>query len=908
MTIRNLDALFRPGAVALIGASKRPGSLGAVLARNLLRGGFDGPVMPVNPRHRAIEGVLTYPSVGELPIVPDLAVIATPPRSVPPLVEALAARGTRAAVVITAGFGEGGSVEGAALRQAMLDAGRPSLVRIVGPNCVGVVVPEAGLNASFVHREPRPGKLAFVAQSGAILTTVLDWAAPRGIGFSHLVSLGDTADVDFADMLDYLANQPETRAILLYIEAIKHARKFMSAARAAARSKHVIVVKAGRHAESAKAAASHTGSMTGADDVYDTAFRRAGMLRVGSLEEIFAAVETLAHLGAPDGDRLAILTNGGGLGVMATDDLIDRGGRLATLAPETVAALDAVLPSTWSKGNPVDIIGDAPGSRYQAALEVLLADPEADACLVLNCPTAVASPLEAARATVAATRTVESKHAARRYGTVRKTVLTSWLGEGAVVDARALFASEGIATYDTPSQAVTAFMHMVEYRRNQAILMEAPPSIPERFTPDLAAARAVVEKALDAGRALMSEPESKELFAAYGIPVARALRAGTPTEAAARASEIAGPVVLKIRSPDISHKSDVGGVALGLVDAEATEQAAEAMLARVAKLEPEARIRGFTVQPFVRRDDAYELIVGVFEDPSFGPVLLFGHGGTAVEIRHDRALGLPPLNMHLAREMMARTRIHRQLEGFRGRPAVDLDSVALTLVKLSQMVIDLGEIVELDINPLLADAAGVIALDGRVRVEARDGAAADRLAIRPYPKELEETVTLDPDRALLLRPIRPEDEPALQSWFSSLTLEESRMRFFAPIKTLSHVTAARFTQIDYEREMALVLAEPGRAGQAALYGVVALNTDPDATRAEYSILVHHAMTGRGLGTLLMKRIVDYARSRGIGQVWGDVLRENRSMRAICGQLGFVEQADAEDPRALRVCLDLTETG
>jgi acetyltransferase len=888
MTIRNLQYLLRPKAVALIGASKRPSSIGAVVARNLLRGGFDGPVMPVNPRHRAIEGVLTYPDVASLPVTPDLAVVATPPDTVPGLVAELAGRGTRGVVVITAGFGEGGAGHGRELRQQMLDAARPALVRVVGPNCLGVIVPGVGLNASFVHRDPLPGHLAFVTQSGAIVTSVVDWAADRGVGFSHLVSLGDMADVDFGDMLDYLANDAHTRAVLLYVEAVTDARKFMSAARAAARSKHVIVVKSGRHAESARAAASHTGSLAGSDEVYDAAFRRAGMLRVQSLEELFAAVETLAHLIPPKGDRLAILTNGGGIGVMATDDLLDRHGRLAELAPETVARLDEVLPPTWSRGNPVDLIGDAPGSRYRDALEVVMTDPGVDAVLVLNCPTAVTPVTEAAEATLE----VAKKH--------RKTLLTSWVGGGTAETARRIFATHRIPTYETPKQAILAFLHMVEYRRNQEMLTETPPSIPEHFTPDVERARASIAAALADGREMLTEPESKDILQAYGIPVVPTRVVATPAEAGQAAAEIAAPVVVKILSRQISHKSDVGGVALGLDPAEVADTAA-AMQARVAARLPEARIDGFAVQPFVRRPKAFELIVGVVEDEQFGPVILFGQGGTAAEVLRDKALALPPLNMHLAYEVMSRTRVHRLLQGYRELPAADLEAIALVLVKISQLVIDHAEIKELDVNPLLADGDGVTALDARIRV----APATRRLAIRPYPKQLEEDVTLEDGRRFWVRPVVPEDEPAFQRNFARLTPEEIRLRFLAPIRQLSHVAAARFTQLDYDREMALVLTEPGQPGTTEIFGVAQIAADPDNETAEYAIIVQRDLTGLGLGRHLMERIIEVARKRGITELWGDVLRENAAMRGLCKRLGFKEHPEPDDATLVRVRLALS---
>jgi acetyltransferase len=894
MTIRNLDYLFKPRSVALIGASRTAGSVGAVLARNLLKGGFDGPIMPVNPKHRAIEGVLTYPDVASLPLVPDLAVISTPPEPVPELIGQLAARGARAAVVITAGFGEGGGESGALRTQALLDAAKPQLLRIVGPNCLGVMVPGIGLNASFVHTAPLAGRLAFVAQSGAVAASVVDWASARGIGFSHVVSLGDMADVDFGDMLDYLANDGGTRAILLYIEAVTHARKFMSAGRAAARMKPVVLVKAGRHVEAAGAAASHTGALVGSDAVYDTAFRRAGMLRVFQLEELFDAVQTLAVTEAPRGDRLAIITNGGGAGVMATDALIDGGGHLARLSAETLARLDRVLPPTWSHGNPVDVIGDAPAQRYREALEAVMEDKGVDAIVVLNSPTAVASPTEAAKALV-------DTLAKRRH----PVVFTSWIGDGAALEARRIFAEQRVPTYATPEDAVRAFTEMVAYRRNQATLMETPPSLSEELAPDTASARAVVARALGEGRSWLTEPEGKEVLDAYDVPVVRAQLARTPQEAAAFAAEIGGSVALKVVSPDIVHKTEIGGVALDLSGPRTVEDAAAAMLARVTQARPDASIVGLSVQPMVRRPGAYELIVGVTNDPQFGPMLLFGHGGTAVEVIDDQALALPPLNLHLAREVMARTRIYRQLEGYRGRPAANLDAIASTLIKISQLVIDLAEIDELDVNPLLADEYGVVALDARIKVAPASGPATLRLAIRPYPKELEETVPLGDGRELILRPVLPEDEPAFQEAFVKLTPDEVRLRFFTPIKTLSHVMAARFTQIDYDREMVLLLAAPGIPGKSEIYGVAQINADPDNERAEYAIIVRHDMTGMGLGLLLMRRLIDLARQRGIKEMFGDVLRENTTMLRMCEVLGFARSSVPDEPGLMRVTLELS---
>ena len=891
MSIRNLPYLFEAGSVALVGAGKEPGSLGAVLARNLFNGGFDGPVLPVNPRHAAIEGVLAYPDAAALPVAPDLAVIATPPRTVPGLIGAFAERGTKAAVVITAGLGSH-DAGGPALRQAMLDAAKPHTMRIVGPNCLGVMVPGIGLNASFAHRAPRTGRLAIVAQSGAVLASVLDWAGTRGIGFSHVVSLGDMCDVDFGDMLDYLATEAEVRAVLLYIEAVTHARKFMSAARAAARIKPVIVVKAGRHAAGARAAASHTGALAGLDAAYDAAFRRAGMLRVVDTGELFDAVETLAMARPPPGDRLAIVTNGGGFGVLATDALMDEGGRLAELAPATVERLDTVLPPTWSRANPVDIIGDAPGSRYADALDALLEEPGADAVLVLNCPTAIASSTEAARAVV------------RAVGDSRKCVLTSWLGDEGAREARRLFAEHGLPGYDTPDRAVRAFMHMVSYRRNQESLAETPPSIPEDFTPDTESARRAIETALADDREWLTEAEAKNVLTAYAIPVVPTHVARDADEAARVAARLATPVALKILSPDIVHKSDVGGVALDLRAPAAVRHAAEAMTERVRATRPEARLDGFTVQPMVERPGAFELIVGVVEDRQFGPLVLFGPGGAATELIADSALALPPLNMHLARQAIARTRIHRLLRGYRDHPAAALDDVALTLIKVSQIVVDLGEVVELDINPLLADEFGVMALDARVRVRRTTEPAATRLAIRPYPKELEENIHRPDGTVLLLRPVRPEDEPAFQELFTHLSADAVRLRFFGPKKALTHPFAARMTQIDYDREMALVLAEPGTPGKAAVHGAVHIAADSDGVRAEYAIMVRSDMAGRGLGSLLMERIIACGKARGLKEIFGEVLRTNARMLRLCDRFGFARGPNPDDPGVMEVRLAL----
>lgn len=892
MTIRNLKFLFEPESIALIGASTKPGSVGRVLAQNLFNSGFQGPVMPVHPKHRAVEGVLTYPGVAELPLVPDLAVIATPPDTIPGLIAELGEHGTRAAVVITAGVGAGGTEGGRNLRQEMLDASRPYTLRIVGPNCLGLLLPGQGVNASFSHIAPKDGDLAFITQSGAMVTSMLDWAAPRGIGFSKVVSLGDMADADFGDLLDYLALDRRTRAILLYIETITDARKFMSAARVAARIKPVIVIKGGRFAEGARAAASHTGALAGSDAVFDAAFRRAGMLRATTLAELFEAAETLSQGLKVPGDRLAILTNGGGLGVLATDALIELGGRLAELSDETIARLDGVLPPTWSRNNPVDIIGDAPGARYAAALEALIEDRNADAILVLNCPTAVADPLDAAEAVV---ETVERK---------RFPVFASWLGDSAARPGREKLTENGIANYRTPEAAVSAFMHLVQYRRNQEMLMETPASLPDLFERQAGMAAEAIQAALADGREWLSEAEVRTVLAAYGIPTVPSRTAATPEEAAEAAGALGFPVVLKIQSPDITHKSDVTGVLLELENRNAVRDAAEGMLARLARLMPEARLTGFTVQQMVERKGAFELILGIGQDALFGPVILFGQGGTAVEVVKDRALALPPLNINLARRLMAETRVHRLLSGYRDRPPAALAEIELVLVKLSQLAADQAELLELDINPLLADSKGITVLDARVRVAHAKGPAQARLAIRPYPSELEQRLVLDDGVEIALRPIRPEDEPALRAGFEKLSPSDVRMRFFAPLKELDHRLASRLSQIDYTREMAFVAYDP-EAGDGDFWGVVRINSDPDGTRAEFAVVVRSDIKRRGLGRTLLEQIIAYSRDQGIAEIWGTVLAENKPMLALAQKLGFSVAAEPEDPTVMKVVLDLT---
>ena len=841
--------------------------------RNLLEAGFAGPVWPVNPKYAAVAGRPAYGRIADLPSAPELAVICTPPATVPGLVAELGERGTRAAIVLTAGLGRERTADGRTLGAAMLDAARPHLLRILGPNCVGLLVPGIKLNASFAHAQAVPGKIAFVAQSGAMTTSMLDWARSNNVGFSHFISLGDCADVDFGDVLDYLGSDPDTRSILLYIESIRSARKFMSAARAAARNKPVIAIKAGRAPEGAKAAASHTGALAGSDDVYDAALARAGILRVTTTLELFGAAETLARAKPLHGDRLVILTNGGGPGVMATDALIATGGRLASMSDATLKDLDPLLPAAWSRGNPVDIVGDAPVDRYVAALKTLLEIPEADALLFIQSPTAIVPSVEVARA------------CAPLIKKSQRSVFACWLGGEGMKGADAVFSEAGIPTYATPEEAVRGFLHLVKYRRSRELLMQTPISAAQEFTPDAAAARQVIDGVLGEPRDLLTEPEAKRVLAAYGIPVVATRTARDVDEAARVAEEIGFPIALKILSPDISHKSDVGGVALNLESPGELRTAAEAMLKRCSGLRPGAKLAGFTVQQMVRRGNAHELIAGVATDPVFGPVILFGQGGTAVEVIGDKAIALPPLNVALARSLVGRTRVAKLLAGYRDHPAVDIDALCLVLVKVSQLVADLPQVVELDINPLLADEKGIIALDARIRVARAVSAGTGRFAIRPYPAELEEWIEID-GRRVLVRPIRPEDELHHREFLGRVAPEDLHFRFFNARREFAHTELARFTQIDYDRKMALIATVSNDAGKPETLGVVRAIADPNNAVAEFAILVRTDLKGKGLGRALMKKIVRYCRDRGTGRLVGEVLAGNRNMLALANELGF----------------------
>ena len=878
MSILNLQSLLNPNSVALIGASDKPNSLGRKVLENLLNGKFAGPIWPVNPKYQTICQQPVFPDVASLPSPPDLALIATPAATIPNLIKELGEKGTRGVVVLSAGTDQI-AASGKTIDDLMLAAAQPYGLRILGPNCVGILLPNIGLNASFAHTDSLPGRLALISQSGALCTTLLDWAKSRGIGFSHFVSLGNGLDVDFGDLLNYLGSDTQTDGILLYIESISEARKFMSAARATARNKPVIVIKAGRMAEGAQAAASHTGAMTGSDEVFDSAIRRAGMLRVDTIDDLFAAVETLARARKISGNRLAILTNGGGPGVLATDALVSQGGKLAQLHSDTIQDLNQCLPATWSKGNPVDIIGDGDAQRYVKALRILLKDPNYDAILVMMVPVSVIDNADVAQAVTEEIR-----------GTT-KPVLTCWMGADAVEEARKIFEKAGVPNYETPEAAVNAFLQMFEYQDNQQALMQIPPSIPEHFEYDAETVKSVIADALAEDRQILTEAEAKVILHAYAIPVVPTQIAHSVDEAVALADSIGYPVALKIHSPDITHKSDVGGVLLNIESSNLLRFSAEGMLRRIERVCPDANLLGFTVQKMIQRGGALELIIGSTNDPIFGPTILFGQGGTSVEVVNDKAVSLPPLNMILAKDLIAHTRVYQLMKGYRDTPPVDINALQLALIKTSQLIVDHPQIEELDINPLFADANGILALDARIRVTDQPKPGAERLAIRPYPKHEEEWITLKNGQSVLLRPIQPEDEPAHHEFLNMLTQQDRYYRFFKSIDDMNHSTLARFTQIDYDREMAFIAVGKNELGNNETWGVARAIADADNQEAEFAIVVRSDLHGRGLGNQLMEKLIRYCRDRGIQRMVGQSLRENQSVRKLAEKFKFRSRLD-----------------
>jgi acetyltransferase len=877
MSIRNLEKIFRPRRVAIVGASERAGSVGATVQSNMIGAGFRGVVYPVNPNRESVQGIQAYPDVLSLPNTADLAIICTPAETIPKVVRQCGEAGILGLIILSAGFREIGPDGIRREEEIAAEARRFEGMRIIGPNCLGVIVPSLRLNASFGPGIPPAGNVAFVSQSGALCTSVLDWAVAENVGFSFFVSIGNMLDVGFSDIIDYFGADPRTESILMYAESITGARDFMSAARAFSRTKPIIAYKSGRFYESAQAASSHTGALAGEDAVYDAAFRRAGIERVFQLSDMFDCAELLARERQPAGPQLAIVTNAGGPGVMATDALLLRQGTLAKLSSETIARLNQILPPYWSHGNPVDVLGDADSRRYAECLQIVLEDPHVHAAVVILTPQAMTDATETARAVAeCATKT-------------NKPVLTSWTGGNSVRAGIHILNQSGVATYASPEKAVDAFMHLVSYARNRTLLYETPRDLLITFDADGAKIQERLLPLVTQPRETLSEFDSKELLRAYGIPVTLPLTATNAEEAVERARETGYPVVMKIWSPDITHKTDVGGVAVNLVDDEAVRTAYANMLKTVKQNSPEAHLLGVTLQAMVTQKDGIELILGSKLDPVFGSVILLGTGGTAAEVLRDRVLELPPLNESLARRMIESLRSWPLLEGFRGRPAVDLDKLIEIMIRFSYLVAHHPEIAEMDINPLLATPRNVLALDARIVIDRErlrnPSRSFSHLAIRPYPDELVRELKLDDGTRIILRPIKPEDEPDWHRLLTQCSPESIRSRFRYLFKRTTHEMATRYCFIDYDREMAMVAELHTPAGKG-LIGVGRLVTDANTRRAEYAILMVDAWQGKGIGTALTNYCVEIARSFGIREVHAETMPENGRMIAVFRRCGF----------------------
>ncbi|MDK9725512.1 MAG: bifunctional acetate--CoA ligase family protein/GNAT family N-acetyltransferase [Sterolibacteriaceae bacterium MAG5] len=885
-----LTPLFEPKSVAIIGASETPGSIGATLARNMLDNldaGYKGKLFFVNPRHDTVFGQPSYDSVESIPHRLDLAVICTKAQTVPAIVDACGRAGCRNAIVISGGFTEAGP-RGASLERAAVESARRYRMRLLGPNCLGIMRPTSGVNLTFAHGNAVPGTLGLISQSGALCTAILDWALPNNVGFSTVVSLGAESDVDFGEVLDYMVADPRTENIFLYIEGIKNARRFMSALRAAARCKPVLLIKVGRHPAGEQAALSHTGALVGADDVFDAAVRRAGVVRLGSVGQMYAAASALFSHFRPRGNRLAIITNGGGPGVMAADHAADIGIPLAKLSPATVVKLTEALPPTWSKTNPLDIVGDADPARYAAALEACLEDPQVDGVLTILTPQAMTDPTQAARTVI------------ETAGKSDKPIVTCWMGEEQVREARLLFKGAGVPSFRTPEPAVELFSHISAYYRNQQLLMQTPAAIADHVPPRLESARLVIETALAEGRKTLNEMESKALLAAFRIPIAQTVVARSPSEAMVLAEEIGLPVVMKIDAPNITHKTDSGGVRLNLNSLAAVRDAYPEIIEEVKKNRPDAIIHGVAIEPMIQKANGRELIVGMVRDEIFGPTIVFGPGGVGTETHgKDRAVALPPLNRFLVADMLASTRTSARLGEFRNMPPVSMEALEAVLLRVSEMVCELPWIQEMDINPLIVDEQGAVAVDACISIAnlALTAGRYDHMAIHPYPSHKTTSYQTPDGRTVTIRPIKPEDADMEQEFVKRLSPETKYFRFMNTIRELSQAQLTRLTQIDYDREMAFVAtvgSEESVGGEPLEVGVARYATNPDGESCEFAIVVADDWQGKGLARRLMGVIIDTARSRGLKYMNGDFLAENTRMLAFVQSLGFVLSPHPDD--------------
>ncbi|PLZ18863.1 bifunctional acetate--CoA ligase family protein/GNAT family N-acetyltransferase [Fischerella thermalis] len=878
-----LDAIFAPKSIAVIGASQREGSVGRTVLWNLISHPFGGTVFPVNPKHHSVLGIKTYPNIAAVPEPVDLAIVITPASTVPGVIGECVDAGVKGAIVLSAGFKEIGTT-GAELEQQVLQQVRRGKMRLIGPNCLGVMNPHTGLNATFAHGMALPGKVGFISQSGALCTAILDWSFRENVGFSAFISIGSMLDVGWGDLIYYLGDDPHTESIVIYMESIGDARSFLSAAREVALTKPIIVIKAGRTAAAAKAAASHTGALAGSDAVFDAALRRCGVLRVKSISELFDMAEVLAKQPRPKGPRLTIVTNAGGPGVLATDALITDGGELAELSPETYAALNELLPPQWSHNNPIDILGDADPMRYAKALEIVAKDPNSDGLLVILTPQAMTDP-------------TQSAYKVKSLARIGKPILASWMGDADVEAGAEILNQASIPTFPFPDTAAHVFNYMWRYNYNLRALYETP-VLPEGVdTSDRTIAKTIIQTARETGRTLLTEVESKQILAAYGIPTVTTQVATSAAEAVRLAEEIGYPVVLKVYSKTITHKTDVDGVHLNLRDAKAVREAYDAIALSVSTKVGANHFAGVTVQPMVNLKNSYELILGSSIDSQFGPVLLFGTGGQLVEVFQDRALGLPPLNTTLARRMMEQTRIYKALQGVRGRKAVNLEALEQLLVRFSQVVVEQRLIKEIDINPLLVKAEGIdenslVALDARIVLHDLDITEAQlpKLAIRPYPTQYVSSWTTRNGMQVTIRPIRPEDEPLMIKLHHTLSEESVFFRYFHLIKLSQRIAHERLTRlcfIDYDREMALVVDyENPETGEHEVLAVGRLSKLHGTSEAEFAILVSDRYQCQGLGTELLKRLLEVGRDEQLRLISAEILTENSAMQRVCEKLGF----------------------
>ncbi len=887
-----LTPLFEPKSIAIIGASETPGSVGATLVRNMLDTGYQGKIYFVNPKHASVFGQKTYDSVEAIPQRLDLAVICVKAETVPAIVDACGRAGTRTAIVISGGFLEAGP-RGAALERAALENARRHRLRLLGPNCLGIMRPGCGINLTFAHGTASPGTIGFISQSGALCTAMIDWAQPNNVGFSTVVSLGSSSDVDFGEILDYMVADPKTESIFLYIEGIKNSRRFMSALRAAARCKPVVLMKVGRHPAGEKAAMSHIGATVGDDDVFEAALRRAGVIRLRRMDQMFAAASALFSHFRPRGNRLAVITNGGGPGVMAADHAADIGIPLAHFEQKTINRLNEALPAVWSKGNPIDLVGDAEPERYAAALSACLDDANVDGVLTILTPQAMTDPTQAARVVIEVAAKAD------------KPIVTCWMGELQVREARLLFRGAGIPSFRTPEPAVELFSHISAFYRNQKLLMQTPASISDHSAPRLESARLVIEAALQEGRKTLNEMESKALLAAFRIPIAQTVVARSPSEAMVLAEEIGLPVVMKVDSPQIARKSDSGGVRLNLANLASVRDAYQEICEEVRRNRPDASITGIAIEPMIVKPNGRELMVGIFRDEIFGPTISLGPGGAGIDSNRERVVALPPLNPFLISDMLASTHTASRLGEFRNMPPVSMEALEAVLLRVSEMICELPWIQELEINPLIVDEYGAVAVDARIVIDNTPLTAGryDHMAIHPYPSHLTSRYTTHDGVNITIRPIRPEDADMEQDFVQHLTSEAKYFRFMNTIRELSQSQLIRLTQIDYDREMAFV-ALGEKDGIEQEIGVVRYATNPDGESCEFAIVVADTWQGKGLARRLMGELIEAAHDSGLKYMNGDFLSENTRMIKFVSSLGFVVTQHPEDPGLKRGVLAL----